>query len=592
MSRKSRRSSKVEKSVPKEAKPIWFLIAIIAAASLAAFKVSRKRETPIEKPVQLTGPITFAKDVAPILFQQCATCHRSGGSAPFELLTYDEARKHGKDIGRVVASRIMPPWQPEHGYGEFENERRLTDLQIAVVERWIEQGTPEGDRADLPAAPKFNNEWQLGVPDLTLDLPAYILPADGKDIYFNFVTPIPTGKNRYVAGVEFLPGNRAVHHAFIEIDETAAARRLAAKSNPPGFLGMDVPESVAMPGGQLLGWQPGKIPSLNPPGLAWILRTNTDLVLQAHMNPTGKPETIQPKLGFYFTDQPPTNASFRIRLTSLNLDIPPGVSNYVTEVSYTLPVDVNVVRVGAHAHYLAKDMQGFAILPNGEKKWLLWIKDWDFKWQGDYKYKQPVYLPKGSRLLLKFTYDNSTNNIRNPFNPPRRTLWGLQTTDEMGELYFQALPANREDYRPLAVDFSRYFANVSLDFYRFRVAINPADVEFQQRLGRALAAIGDLDQGAVHLTTAISLQPTNDLAHYDLGAIYLRKGRAAEAYQEFLATTRLNPNDSQAFGSLGVICLQAGRLDEARENFQTALRINPDDALAARYLQRLSAQQR
>lgn len=486
----------------------------------------------------------------------------------------------------------MPPWPPEHGYGEFEGERRLSDLQIATIQKWVADGAPAGNLADLPPPKKFGDDWQLGKPDLVVQPNAYTLAPDGKDVYFNFVAPIPTEKNRYIAAVELLPGNRAAHHAFIEVDETRGARRLGAKSTPPGFTGMDLPESVAMPGGQLLGWQPGKIPSFNPPGLAWTLRTNTDLVLQVHMNPTGKEEKIQPKVGFYFTDQAPTNTSFRIRLTSLLLDIPAGDSNYVTEISYTLPVDVNLVRVGAHAHYLAKDMQGYAILPNGEKKWLLWIKDWDFKWQGDYKYKEPVFVPKGSKLTLRFTYDNSTNNIRNPFNPPRRTIWGLQTTDEMGELYFQALPVNRDDYRTLAMDYSREFMRQSLEFYRFRVASNPNDADFQQRLGRALAGIGQMDEGAAHLREAIRLQPANDLAHFDLGSIYLRQARPADAYQEFLTTTRLNPEDSQAFGSLGIVCLQTGRRDEAREYFQTTLRLNPDDALAARYLEKLNSTMR
>jgi tetratricopeptide (TPR) repeat protein/mono/diheme cytochrome c family protein len=589
---------KIEASRPSKSKLIWIL-PVLTVAALAAFIATRK---PIPKPVEITGPVTYSKHIAPILSENCATCHRPNGSAPFELLTYEDARKRAKDIARVTSKRIMPPWQPEHGYGEFENERRLTDLQIATIAKWVEQQTPEGNPRSLgegrasTSSPsplvgegRGEGEWQLGQPDLIVQPSPFALRADGKDIYYNFVVPIPNTANKYVAAVELLSGNRAVHHAFINVDETRAARRLGAKNNPPGFLGMDTPESTSMPGGQLLGWQPGKIPTFNPPGLAWILRTNTDLVLQAHMNPTGKPESVAPKLGFYFTDQPPTNTSFRIRLTALQLDIPAGESNYVTEMSYTLPVDVNLVRVGAHAHYLAKDMQGFAILPSGEKKWLLWIKDWDFKWQGDYKYKQPVFIPKGSKLVQRFTYDNSTNNIRNPSNPPRRTLWGLNTTDEMGELYFQALPTNRDDYKTLAADYSRDFLRVSMDFYRHRLALNPNDAEFHQRLGRAYAAIGKLDEGATHLLEAIRLEPKNDLAHFDLGSIYLRKNMANEAYREFLTTTQLNPDDGQAFGSLGIICAQTGRLDEARQHFNAALRINPEDALALRYIQKLNS---
>jgi hypothetical protein len=595
MSRKKRPIAK-QKTSPdskRNRSALWIFastsLIVFVAVGLTLFGLKKSPPADAEKPIRIEGPITFSKNIAPIVFDHCAGCHRFGGSAPFSLIAYADAQKRAKDIQRVTLRRIMPPWQPEHGYGEFQGERRLSETQIATIQRWVEQGAPEGNPTDLPAPPKFNDEWQLGKPDLVIQPSAYTLPADGKDIYYNFVAPIPTERNHYVAGVELLPGNRAVHHAFINVDETRAARRLGSKLNPPGFPGMDTPDSVTMPGGQLLGWQPGKIPSFNPPGLAWVLRTNTDLVLQVHMNPTGKPEAIQPKVGFYFTDHPPTNTSFRIRLTALQLDIPAGKSNYVAETSYTLPVDVNLVRVGAHAHYLAKDMQGYATLPKGEKKWLLWIKDWDFKWQGDYKYKEPVFVPKGSKLTMRFTYDNCTNNVRNPFNPPRRTIWGLQTTDEMGELYFQALPANRDDYKTLAIDYSRDFMRTSIDFYRFRLKLNPKDADFQQRLGRALAGAGQLDEGAAHLLEAIRLQPTNDLAHFDLGSIYLRAGRTADAYQEFLATTRLNPDDSQAFGSLGIICLKTGRNDEAREYFRSALRINPEDALAGRYMEKLNA---
>jgi tetratricopeptide (TPR) repeat protein/mono/diheme cytochrome c family protein len=573
---------------------LWASIAVLVALILGfVLAKNRHQHPPEEKPVQITGPVTFSKDIAPIVFNNCAQCHRPNGSGPFELLTYSDVKKRAKDISRVTAARIMPPWQPEHGYGEFEGERRLSNLQLALIQKWVEQDAPEGNAAELPTAPNFKNEWQLGQPDLIVQpATAYKLPGDVKDVYFNFVTPIPTTANRYVAAVDLLPGNRTVHHAFVNVDETRGARRQGAKSDPPGFTGMEVPESTVMPGGQLLGWQPGKIASKNPPGLAWILRTNTDLVLQVHMNPSGKEELVQPQVGFYFTDQPPTNTCYRIRLNSLLLDIPAGMSNYVSELSYTLPVDVDLIRVGAHAHYLARDMQGHATLPNGEKKWLIWIKDWNFQWQGDYKYKTPVHVPKGSKLTLRFTYDNSTNNPRNPFNPPRRTLWGLQTTDEMGELYFQALTATADDYKTLTTDYSREIFRTSLEFYRYRVKIDPSDTRFQQRLGRALAAIGQMDESITHLLEAIRLSPTNDLAHFDLGAVYMRTGRARDAYQEFQITTRLNPDDSQAFGSLGIICVQAGRNDEAREYFQSALRLNPEDTLAARYLERLNAAKR
>jgi len=575
---------------PKISLRAWLTWAAVGLLIPLLFVFSkRSKSAPPAEPVIITGPVTFSKDVAPIIYQECMTCHRPGQSGPFDLVTFADAKKHAKDIARVTAKRIMPPWLPEHGYGEFEGERRLSDRQIAILQKWVEEGAAEGNAAETPAPPLFESEWQLGEPDLVVQAGPFTLPPDGKDVYYNFVTPIPTTTTKYVSGVDFLSGNRVVHHAFIDIDETRTARRRAAKLNPPGFFGMDLPETVTMPGGQLLGWQPGKIASMNAQGLAWTLRTNTDLVLQVHLNPSGKPEVVQPRVGFHFTEVAPTNSAYRLRLTTLRLDIPAGVSNYVAEESYTLPVDLSFTRVGAHAHYLCKEMQGYAILPSGEKQWLLWIKDWDFKWQGDYQYKKPIEIPKGSKIVMHFVYDNSANNIRNPFNPPRRTVWGLQTTDEMGEIYFQTLPRDRGEWQVVGSDYARYFAKVSLDFYKFRVQNNPGDADAHQRLGRALFSFGQIDEAIANLNEAVRLDPQNDQAHFDLGSIYLRQKRVQDAYNEFLATIRINPDDSQALGSLGIICAQAGRLDEAREYFVAALRINPDDSLANQYLQRLNA---
>ncbi len=178
-------------------------------------------------------------------------------------------KKHAADIARVTASRYMPPWLPEHGYGEFAGERRLTAEQLGIIQPWAKEGALEGNPADLPPIPQWTSDWHLGTPDLTVRPDAYTLAPDGKDVYYNFVVPIPTTANRFVKGVEFLPGNpRVVHHSFIEIDRTRDARRLAEVRTSPGFYGMETPESVVMPGGQLLGWQPGKVPSFAPPGLA------------------------------------------------------------------------------------------------------------------------------------------------------------------------------------------------------------------------------------------------------------------------------------------------------------------------------------
>ena len=353
-------------------------LALIAGVGtvLPGKKTEGSREVSTQSASTRRGPVTFSRDVAPIVFQKCAGCHRPGQSAPFALLTYEEIKKHARQIAEVTQRRYMPPWLPEPGYGEFALDRRLGSDQIGILQQWVAEGAVEGNQADLPPLPRFPEGWQLGVPDLVVSLPqVYTLSAEGKDVYRNFVFPISVPTLRYVKAVEFLPGNpKVVHHAFINVDETRQSRRLAEKQNPPGFDGMELPESAVMPGGQLLGWQPGKVPSLTVGGLSWVLKTNMDLVLQMHLHPSGRPETVQPAIGFYFTGQAPTNTPFRIKLACFDFEIPAGAADYVVEQSYVLPVDVSLLRVLPHAHYLGKDLQGYALLSSGEKRWLIWSR--------------------------------------------------------------------------------------------------------------------------------------------------------------------------------------------------------------------------
>jgi hypothetical protein len=185
------------------------------------------------------------------------------------LLSYEAVRKKGKLIGEVTERRYMPPWLPEHGYGQFAGERRLSLDEIGLIKQWLAEGAVEGKAADLPPVPEWPQGWELGQPDLIVTLPSdYLLAPDGKDVYRNFLVPIPTPERRYVKAVEFHPGNhKVVHHAFIQIDATRQSRHLADPVRPPGFDGMQLPESVQMPGGQMLSWQPGKPPYVSPDGL-------------------------------------------------------------------------------------------------------------------------------------------------------------------------------------------------------------------------------------------------------------------------------------------------------------------------------------
>jgi hypothetical protein len=526
------------------------------------------------------GEITFTKDIAPIVFQNCAGCHRPGQSAPFTLMDYEDVKKHAGDIANVTARRFMPPWLPEHGYNEFMGERRLTAEQIGLLDQWAAEGSIEGAVPDLPAPPQWSGDWQLGKPDLVVTLPhSYTLAAEGRDVYRNFVIPVPLDRTRYVKGVEFRPGNlKIVHHAFIKVDRTAQSRRLDAQDAEPGFAGMNTP--AEMPDGHFLGWQPGRQSAFMPEGLAWRLDPGNDLVLQTHLNPSGKPEVLQPSIGLYFTDQVPTNTCLKLALTSFVLDIPAGAQDYVVEDSYVLPTDAEVLAVLPHAHYLARQMQGWATRPDGSKEWLLFIKEWDFNWQGDYRYERPIFLSRGSKLSMRFTFDNSTNNVRNPNHPPKAVTYGPQSSDEMAELWFQLLPRNRADRELLSRDVKSKTTRLFIEADQHALRKNPNDVKALDDLAVMLVAQGRLREAEQHFRSAIQVQPDFALAHYDYGVLLRQQARLAEAQVEFETVLHLNPKDSQAHGNLGAILLQQGDLAAARTHFEAALRLNPDDALA------------
>ncbi len=565
------------------------LLAFPLMVELGLAGPAENTETPTHYTTRKKGTLTFNKDIAPIVFQHCAGCHRSGQSAPFDLLTYADIKKRAKQIAEVVEKRYMPPWLPERGKVAFAHDRSLSVDQIRVIGQWVAEGTVEGAAADLPALPVWTEGWRLGKPDLVVRPPQpYTLAAEGKDVYRNLVVPIPVAERKYVRGVEFLPGNgKVVHHAFITVDSTPVSRRRAERESPPGFDGMVLPDTATMPDGHFLGWQPGKAPQWAPEGMAWTLEPNTDLVLQLHLHPSGKSEVIQPSIAFYFTRQAPTNSAFRINLNSLRIDIPAGAQDYSVDDKYTLPVDVILIGVSPHAHYLGKRLEGYALLPDGTRKDLILIKDWDFNWQGDYRYTNPVLLPKGTTLIMHWTYDNSSENARNPNQPPMRVRYGSQTTDEMGELWFQALPGHASERRLLEQDFYGHLGRLVIDYNEFLLKENPKNAAAHTKAGRAKFYFGRVSEALIHFQTAIAADPNYDKAYYELGSIYLRQNRLADAQQAFENVIRLNADDYEAEGSLGLIFLRKGDLDRAESHLKAALKINPNDKIAAKTLARV-----
>jgi hypothetical protein len=399
---------------------------------------------------------TFNKDIAPILYANCATCHRPGEVAPFSLLTYQDASKRAALIAAAVGSRFMPPWKPEPGYGDFANERRLTDAQISVIKDWAQNGAPEGAATEKPEPPKFTDGWQGGLPDLVLTLPStYSLAADGPDQYRCFVLPTNLDHDVYMDGIEFRPANRRiVHHALVFLDASGKAREMAAANPDGGYPCFGGPGFQAA--GLIGGWAPGLTPVPRDPSVSQPIRKGMDVVVQIHYHPSGKPEQDQSSLGMSFSG-PPTKGRVAVLLLNHHLDIAPGDPAYVVKSSITLPSNIQLGGITPHAHYLCKDMKVTAHLPDGSSQPLIWIKNWDFNWQSAYRYRKPLDLPKGTRIDLEYTYDNSENNPHNPTHPPVRVHWGEETKDEMALVFLTVLAPTREELQDLQRDVGRQY---------------------------------------------------------------------------------------------------------------------------------------
>lgn len=560
---------------------IWLGVALLLGITCAASSGATGSDpayVPLPK-----GTITFNSHIAAVIHQRCAPCHHPGSPAPFDLLTFQDVQKRLKLVLEVTGKRQMPPWLPEPGFAEFAGERRLTAGELGMLQQWAAEGAAEGPPGTAPKSPEWPEGWLLGKPDLVLKMDRpYILGPEGPDVYRNFVIPVSLEKDRFVRALEILPGNpRAVHHAFVLLDESASYRREDRREATPGFPGMS--SRARMPAGPFLGWQPGKVPFMPPDSLSWRLPKTNDLIVQLHLNRTGKPEPVQTMLGLHFTETPPLDTNIKFKLTSLSLDFPAGASNAVVTDSFTLPVDADFLAVNPHAHYLAREMQGWAILPDGTKKWMLWIKQWNFNWQGEYRYAQPVSLPKGTTLHLQYTYDNSTNNVRNPNRSPKRVVYGDQSSDEMCELWFQIVLRQSAD-RPLFEQAQgEHLRQLYLHSLEQRVRVGPNEAEAMTQLGTIYLSKGDKREGWRLIEEAIRVAPELAEAHLNKGAMLRLTGRFAQARPELELAVRLDPKNAKAHSQLGLVLFSLGKRAEAELSFQKALDLDPKerDALGA-----------
>lgn len=555
---------------------------------------------------QSAAPVTFTGDIAPIVFDNCVACHRPGGGAPFSLRTYEDVRQRATQIAEVTRSRYMPPWKPEPGYGEFVGARRLSDEQLALIQRWVKTGMIEGDRRELPPVPPSSGEWQFGTPDLVVSMPEpYVLRGGGPDVFRTFVIPIPLSEGRYVKGLEFHPGpQHAVHHANIKLDQTRSSRRLDEDEPGPGYDGGGG-RDARFPDGYFLGWTPGQLPRIFRDDMAWYVGPGSDLVVELHMMPaggghmvstggdqmlpTGGEQPVQISVGLFFTDQPPARLPYMLRLGRQDIDIPAGAREHVVTDTFVLPVDVDVLAVQPHAHNLAKEIRGFARLPDGATKSLIYIKAWDFNWQDAYRYIEPLSLPKGTTLVMQYTYDNSAGNPRNPYRPPSRVTWGQTTSSEMGDLWIQVVTRQSEDRAALDQAYAPKMLAEDIAGYQKMLEVNPDDARVHYDLAFCYLELGRVDAAVAHLEEAVRLEPSSAWADYELGIVLLRQKRFDEAAQHFRQAATLKPDFSEAYNNLGVVYHAQGKIDEAQRWYGEALRVQPDNAEAHYNLGRVRA---
>lgn len=381
--------------------------------------------------------------VGPILQQQCATCHSPTGGAPFNLLSYEDAKQWSGQILDVTQSRYMPPWLPAPGKGDLAGERRLSDAELAAIRAWVGAGASP-DAAAAPATPTVQNVWSLGAPDAVLVPETTVtVPVSGPDLFTTLVVPVRAKSARRLRAIEIRPSDpQAVRSVLMSFDEAGDAEQ-----NPEwkqGIAGMEPPRMAGSGSAGLVFWAPWAKPLQPRAGEVWAVTPKTDLLLTTHLKTTGKKIALQLQIGLYYErgkrEEGAGKASVIRLLHRGALEIPAGASATTLEDSVTVAQALNVTAIYPRAHFLARSFDAYATTPGGKQVWLLSIPKWDVDWVEVYRYKRPVVLPKGSVIHWKVMYDNSAENPHNPSDPPATVHGGTDAKDEADAVMLEAEP--------------------------------------------------------------------------------------------------------------------------------------------------------
>ncbi len=396
------------------------------------------------------GPLTYTKDIAPILNENCVSCHRPGQIAPMSLMSYDEVRPWAKSIRKNVSEKTMPPWHATAYVGEFVNDRSLDQSDIDTILAWIDQGTPRGSISDLPPTPEFpEGRWRLGEPDFIVELPEVEIPADGPDIFKNLPGKVMLPEDRWVTAVEILPGNaKVVHHVLT--------------FQVKGF-------GVDPVGGWMGAWAAGTEPMEFPATTGRIMRKGANLIGDMHYHPCGTPEIDRTRIGLHFADSPDDIEKELINTWIINerFRIPAGAPSHEVRATHRIMQDGYIMGFAPHMHYRGKDFTYTATYPDGREETLLQVADYDFNWQTNYVLKDRLEMPKGTVIECVAHFDNSAGNPANP-DPTIDITFGEESYDEMMIGFFDFIV--KDGLRPESAEEAR--ARLRTELY----AAHPGEV--------------------------------------------------------------------------------------------------------------------
>lgn len=432
------------------------------------------------------GQVTYNKDIAPIIYNHCMSCHRQGEIGPMSLTNYEEVKNWAGTIRYVTDQRIMPPWKADHTYSRFLGENYLNDDQIKKIADWVDGGLIEGAANDLPPAPVFPVNSLLGTPDLVLSFKqSFTHKGNGKDEYRYFVLPTGLIQNKKLKAIELRPGNtKIVHHALFFADKTGKAKLYDSQTPEYGFSADDFQDFDAFEvinREQFPGYVPGQKARYFPDGLAQDLPANSDLVIQMHYAPWGADEKDSSTVNIFFADADEVvDRTVKGRIM-LPFDLVGGANSFFLNPNqvkkftgvYTVPFDVSLIGLSPHMHYLGKNWEVVLENPDGTKTNLIRINDWDFNWQGDYYFNKYIYAKKGSKIRATATYDNTANNPANPTSPPKFVTWGEGTKDEMYYLPIFYVPYKAGDENVIFDETSTSVSDVKSKYIAGKVFPNP-----------------------------------------------------------------------------------------------------------------------